>query len=318
MKVLLTGPFGNIGTVTIENLLQQGHQVRCFDLKTGENEEKAMRFQRKIETAWGDVRKPEDLAVAVQDRDVVIHLAFIIPITSEIDPEGSRKVNVEGTRNLLDAMKKASPTPRILFASSTTVFGPTQDQPPPRKASDPVNPTLHYTRHKVECEQMVRDSGLDWVILRFAAVTPVAFRFDPTMFYLSPDSRMEFAHFRNVGLAVANAISCDEAWGKVLLVGGGPGSQMYYRDYIRRSMETVGVGRLPDNAFGTIPSSLDWIDTTESQRLLNYQKHTFEDWLKERAALLGFKRYIIRALRPIYRGRMLRQSPFYRAKVEDQ
>jgi len=129
MKVLLTGPFGNIGTVTIENLLQQGHQVRCFDLKTGENEEKAMRFQRKIETAWGDVRKPEDLAVAVQDRDVVIHLAFIIPITSEIDPEGSREVNVEGTRNLLDAMKKASPTPRILFASSTTVFGPTQDQP---------------------------------------------------------------------------------------------------------------------------------------------------------------------------------------------
>jgi hypothetical protein len=159
---------------------------------------------------------------------------------------------------------------------------------------------------------------LDWIILRFAAVTPVAFRFDPTMFYLSPDSRIEFAHFRDVGLAVANAISCDEVWGKILLIGGGPGSQMYYRDYIRRSMETVGVGRLPDNAFGTIPSSLDWIDTTESQKLLNYQKHTFEDWLAERAALLGFKRHMIRALRPIYRGRMLRQSPFYRAKGEDQ
>ena len=40
--------------------------------------------------------------------------------------------------------------------------------------------------------------------------------------------------------------------------------------------------------------------------------------LKERAALLGFKRYMIRALRPVYRWQMLRQSPFYRAKGEDQ
>lgn len=318
MKVLLTGPFGNIGTITLENLLQQGHQVRCFDLQTSENEEKATKFERKIETIWGDVRKPEDLAAAAQDRDVVIHLAFIIPITSEIDPEGSQEVNVEGTRNLLNAMKKASQTPRILFASSTTVFGPTRDQPPPRKASDPVNPTQHYTRHKVECEQMVRESGLDWVILRFAAVPPVAFRFNPTMFYLSPDSRIEFAHFRDVGLAVSNTVSCDEAWGKILLIGGGPGSQMYYRDYIGRSMEIIGVGRFPDDAFGTIPSSLDWIDTTESQRLLNYQQHSFEDWLKERAALLGFKRYMIRALRPVYRWRMLQQSPFYGAKGEDK
>jgi UDP-glucose 4-epimerase len=318
MKVLLTGPFGNIGTTTLENLLQQGHQVRCFDYKTSENEEKANRYEGRIETIWGDVRKPEDLAAAVRDRDVVIHLAFIIPITSEVDPERSQQVNVEGTRNLLNAIKKASPTPRVLFASSTTVFGPTQDQPPPRKASDPVNPTLHYTRHKVECEQMVMESGLDWIILRFAAVTPVLFKFNPTMFYLSPDSRMEFAHFRDVGLAVANAVSCDEAWGKTLLIGGGPGSQMYYRDYIGRSMETVGVGRLPDDAFGTIPSSLDWIDTTESQRLLNYQQHSFEDWLAERAALLGYKRYMIRVLRPIYRRRMLRQSPFYKTKGADQ
>ena len=107
MKVLLTGSFGNIGTATIENLLQQGHQVRCFDLKTRVNEEQAIRFQHKIDTMWGDIRNPDDLAVAVQDRDVVIHLAFIIPITSEIDPEGSRKVNVDGTHNLLNAMKKA-------------------------------------------------------------------------------------------------------------------------------------------------------------------------------------------------------------------
>ena len=67
-----------------------------------------------------------------------------------------------------------------------------------------------------------------------------------------------------------------------------------------------------------IPSSLDWIDTTESQRLLNYQHHSFDDWRRERARLLGLKRYWIRALRPVYRRRMLKQSPFYQANIQAQ
>ena len=318
MKVLLTGAFGNVGTVTIENLLRQGHQVRCFDLKTADAEKKAKRSAGRLETVWGDICNPDDVAAAVRDMDAVIHLAFIIPIASEVDPERSREINVGGTTNLVNAMKKATPPPKIVFASSTTVFGPTQDQPPPRKASDPVNPTINYTKHKEECEQMVKESGLDWCILRFAAVTPVAFKFDPTMFFLTPDSRMEFAHYRDVGLALANTLTCDEAWGKILLIGGGPDSQMLYRDYIGRSMETVGVGRFPDEAFGTIPSSLDWIDTTESQRLLDYQHHSFDDWRRERARLLGLKRYWIRAFRPVYRRRMLKQSPFYKANQQAQ
>jgi len=38
MNVLLTGAFGNVGLSTLEELLRQGHQVRCFDLKTRANE----------------------------------------------------------------------------------------------------------------------------------------------------------------------------------------------------------------------------------------------------------------------------------------
>ena len=38
MKVLLTGAFGNVGTSALEELLERGHQVRCFDLKTKVNE----------------------------------------------------------------------------------------------------------------------------------------------------------------------------------------------------------------------------------------------------------------------------------------
>ena len=88
MKVLLTGAFGNFGTTTLHNLLEQGHEVRCFDLLTKANRKTASKFENRIETIWGDVRSPDDLALAVHDRDVVIHLAFIVDmLRSDEQPE---------------------------------------------------------------------------------------------------------------------------------------------------------------------------------------------------------------------------------------
>ena len=315
MRVLLTGPFGNIGINALKNLLKQGHDVRCFDIKSEHNEKVARSFEGKIDVVWGDIRNPYDVTKAVEDRDVAIHLAFIIPVESEVNPEFSREINVGGTGNLVEAMKSVSSSPKIVFASSCTVFGPTQDQPPPRKASDPVNPTINYTQHKVECEEMIKGSGLGWAILRFGAVPPVELKFNPMVFFLSPDSRMEFVHSKDVGLARANAVTCDEVWGKVLLIGGGSKDQMYYRDYIGGSMEASGLGKFPDEAFGTIPSSLDWLDTEESQRLLNYQQHTYRDFLRDRKASLGYRRYLNLIARPVIRRKWLKHSPFYQANM---
>jgi nucleoside-diphosphate-sugar epimerase len=313
MKVLLTGAFGNFGTTTLHNLLEQGHEVRCFDLQTKANRKTAAKFGNRIETIWGDVRNPDDLALAVHDRDVVIHLAFIIDmLKSEDHPEWAREINVGGTKNLLDAIKGHSEPPKIIFASSISVFGHTQHLQPPRTLSDPVQPTSIYAHHKVECEELVRKSGLDWSILRIAFSPPEASaKFDPVLFQLEPSSRLEFVHPRDVGLAVTNGVSSTEIWGKTLLVGGGSGCQLYYRDFIRQLIEGIGIRPLPEDAFALPPSSpLDWVDTTESQRILNYQKHSFEDYVREIPASMGSARYLVRLLGPLIRRSMLSQSPY--------
>ncbi|MEA1959404.1 MAG: NAD(P)-dependent oxidoreductase [Chloroflexota bacterium] len=318
MKLLVTGAFGNIGNNTIVNLIQQGHQVRCFDIKNEASEEAAAKFAGKIEMIWGDIRNAADVSAAVQDMDVVVHLAAIIPIESEINPDFAREVNVGGTQNVVSEMKKLSPAPKLIFASSTTVFGYTQDREPPLKITDPVNPTNNYTNHKVECEQIIQESGLTWCIMRFAAVTTIEFKPNPMLFYISLDSRMEFTHTRDASLAVANAASSDKVWGKILLIGGGARNQIRYRDYIHRSMDAAGVGRFPDEAFGSIPATPDWIDTSESQALLNYQHHTFDDWLNDRVASMGPKRDEIISQRDKIRKEMLDQSPYYKAAHEEK
>jgi UDP-glucose 4-epimerase len=317
MKVLLTGAFGNIGTSTLEELIGQGHTVRCFDLKTRANVKAAHRFEGQIEVMWGDLRRPQDVAAAVRDQDVVVHLAFIIPklsatgAESEDRPDWAREINVGGTRNLVEAIKALPRPPKLIFTSTYHVYGRTQDRPPPRTVSDPVEPIEHYAHHKVECEQMIRSSGLEWAILRLSAALPFAMRLDPGMFDVPLDNRMEFVHTRDVGLAIANAVSSQAIWGKILLIGGGSRCQYYYREIARRVLDAVGVGMLSPEAFGSTPFCTDWVDTTESQRLLNYQRHDLEDYVQEMSALMGPRRLLIRLFRPIVRHWLVRQSPYF-------
>lgn len=315
MKVLVTGAFGNIGTNALKKLLEHGHQVRCFDLKTKSNQKKAKRFKGQIEPVWGDVSRPDDAAAAVKGQDIVIHLAFIMPPASEERPQWSREINVGGTQNLINAMKKLSPPPKIIFSSSFSVFGETQHLPPPRTASDPVQPIDNYTHHKVECENLLQESGLDWAVFRFAVVPPMSIGgFTPKVFDIPVDTRVEFVHPRDAGLALANAVSCEELWGKVWLIGGGPSGQLYYGDFIGRMLEAMGIGRLPDKAFGFASAYTDWLDTTESQRVLHYQQHSFEDLARETAAKLGYARYAVPLVRPLVRRWMLSKSPYFKAK----
>jgi nucleoside-diphosphate-sugar epimerase len=161
---------------------------------------------------------------------------------------------------------------------------------------------------------MVKASGLEWAILRLSAVLPLAIQLDPAMFDVPLNNRMEFVHTRDVGVAFANAVTCEEVWGKVLLIGGGPRCQLYYRDIVRGILEAMGIGMLPEEAFTTVPFPTDWVDSTESQRLLQYQQHDFDDYVREMVALLGFRRHLIRWFRPFVRHALLQRSPYWRAR----
>jgi UDP-glucose 4-epimerase len=316
MRVLLTGAFGNIGVSTLEKLIAQGHEVRCFDVRTKANQKTAWRFRGRAEVIWGDLRRLDEIADAVRDMDVVVHLAFVIPKLSitgvgcEDRPDWAWEINVGGTRDLIQAMKAQRRPPGLIFSSSMHVYGNTQNQRPPRKVSDPVYGKDHYTRHKIECERMVKQSGLRWAILRFAAVMPLTVRPDPGMFDVPLDNRMEFVHTRDVGLALANAVGSDKVWGRTLHIGGGPRCQFYFREIASRLLETMGIGMLPEEAFAKEPFATDWLDTSESQRILQYQRHGFGDYVQEMSGLMGYRRYLVRLVRPIVRWWLLSKSPY--------
>lgn len=328
MKVLLTGAFGNIGVSTIHELLKQGHQVRCFDVDTPANRKTARKVNKQIsdkhypgrvQIVWGDLRHLEDVVPAARDQEAVIHLAFVIPSLSttgtgsESEPEWARIINVGGTRNLITVLREQPRPPRLLFASSLHIYGRTHDQPPPRTVDDLPQPIEHYAHHKVTCERLVRSSGLEWTIFRLGAALPIRLVLDPDMFNVPLNNRIEFVHTRDVGLAFSNGLETDAVWGRVWHIGGGANCQLYQREILEGVLDAVGIGMLPEEAFTEVPFPTDWLDTAESQKVLNFQRFTLQEYIQDVKGLLGIRRPFIQLFRPFIRSWLLKQSPILAA-----
>lgn len=313
-KVLVTGAFGNVGSYITSELLRQGYTPRLFDLGTSKNQQTAKQLAGKVEIVWGDVRHMDVVKKAVNGVDVVIHMAAIIPPLSNEQPELARTVNIEGTRNLISASKAQSTPPRFFFASTFDLFGYTQKLTPPRRMSDPIEATDVYTETKLLGETMVRESGLDWLMFRFSDMPLIALRDPhPIMFEIPLDNRIETMHPADAALAVVNALKVSELWGqqKTLLVGGGKNCQITYYDFFSQLLTAMGIGMFPEAAWTKKEYVTDWLDTEESQRLLQYQRHTFDEIVTEISALLGWKRFFVPLARPFVRRAVLKLSPYW-------
>lgn len=313
-KVLVTGAFGNVGRYVTRELLQQGYTPRLFDLDTSKNRQTAKKLAGQAEVIWGDLREIESIERAAAGMDTVIHLAAVIPPLSDEQPDLARAVNITGTCNLLSACQASSTPVRFLFASTFDLFGHTQKLPPPRRVSDPVEATDVYTETKLAGEKMVRESGLDWLIFRLSDMPLIALRDPhPIMFEIPLDNRIETMHPADAALAIVNALKTPELWGrqKTLLVGGGRTCQITYYDFFSKLLTAMGIGMLPEAAWTKKEYVTDWLDTEESQRLLQYQRHTFDEIVIEIAALLGWKRFFVPLARPFVRRAVLKLSPYW-------
>jgi UDP-glucose 4-epimerase len=294
MTILITGASGNVGSHVLPELERRGHAVRPFT---------------------GDVTDAPAVAAAVVGVDTVIHLAAIIPPGSDENPERARRVNVDGTAAVIAGCRAQPDPPRLLFTSTFDVHGHTLGTPPPRRVDDPLVATDPYTAHKIEGERLVRASGLDWAIFRLTDVPVLAVReAHPIMFEIGLDNRIEAVHADDVAVAVANALDTHEVWGRVLFIGGGKTCQLTYREYLTRLLAAMGITPLPDKAFSDKEYATDWVDSTESEALLHYQRHTFDDIAEAIAASLGWKRRLVGFAGPVAKAAMLRLSPYYRKR----
>lgn len=165
-KVLITGGAGYIGSVLAPMLLSEGHEVTIFDAFTyGALPLLGFSAHPKLSVIKGDVRDATALGKVVKDHDWILHLAAIVGYPAcAADPHLSVTTNVDGTKNVLDAMGQGQ---RLIFASTGSTYGKVLGV---ATEETPIAPLTLYGKTKRDAEMLIRDSNHDHIILRFATV----------------------------------------------------------------------------------------------------------------------------------------------------
>jgi len=172
-------------------------------------------------------------------------------------------------------------------------FGPTPDiNRPLCPDSYDSNPRGAYGETKLQAENIIKESGIDYVILRLTATMYLSFSLSDLkrMFSVPLNNRVEYCHPDDTATALVNAIkNFAEAKGNTLVISGGPEQRMLYRDMVGAILKVMGLPLPPAHKFTKEPYYLDWYDTSKSQRLLKYQRRTFAEYIRDFAGQLSRK-----------------------------
>lgn len=199
MTILITGATGLVGARLVQRLIEAGIDCRAL-VRAGKEAPVG------AEGVEGDLFDSSTLARAVDGVSDVVHLAAVFRTQ---DTDLIWKSNLEGTRNLISAVNTHAPEARFVLASTSTVY---EDGPYPGREDDELEPRQPYPASKVAAEQELRESGLNWTVLRFPFVygdgdghleaLPGLAR----ALELHPATRLSTIHHRDIAAAVMLAL----------------------------------------------------------------------------------------------------------------
>jgi D-erythronate 2-dehydrogenase len=179
MHILMTGAAGMIGRKLTARLVEDGalngkpvEKLTLIDMYAPARPD---RFSGIVETIAADVAEPAAMAAAVGKRpDVIFHLAAVVSAEAELDFDKGTRVNLDGSRALIEAIRIAGGgyRPRLVFTSSIAVFG----SPFPDAIADDfhLTPLTSYGAQKAVVELLLADytrrGFLDGVGIRLPSI----------------------------------------------------------------------------------------------------------------------------------------------------
>jgi UDP-glucose 4-epimerase len=232
MRFLITGGAGFLGVALANHLVAIGHHVRVLDdLSAGD----PSRLDGRVLFSRGDVRNVPVLWTHLQDVECVFHLAARVAVSESIlYPQEYNDVNVGGTVALLTAMRDVG-VPRVVLASSATVYGEQLAQPVHEGMAP--NPGSPYAVTKIAAEHYLFTLG------RLYGLQAVALRIFNAY---GPGQRIPPAHAPVVPLFLKRALG----GGSLVLHGNGRQSRDFV--YIDDAVRGLAAASLTDAAVGQI------------------------------------------------------------------
>jgi len=155
MRVVITGGCGFLGSRLAAELLRRNDidELVLFDNSPATL---PLPEDRRLKPATGDIADRETLrAVITPGTGSVFHLAAVVSGQAEADTDLGYRVNLDGTRAVLEACRALGTCPRVIFASSLAVYG--GELPPAVGDETPLTPQTSYGTQKAIGELLVND-----------------------------------------------------------------------------------------------------------------------------------------------------------------
>lgn len=237
-RVLVTGAEGFIGSHLVDSLLREGAIVKAFVYYNPFGRKGWLEgLESEITLIQGDIRDSHRVLEAVQQQDVVFHLAALIGIPYSYEaPESYVSTNVLGTINVLNACRTAR-VHRLVHTSTSEVYGTACRVP--IDESHPLQPQSPYSASKISADMLVESFfltyGLPVTIVRpfntygprqsMRAVIPTILSqlYDGTteLRLGSLEPRRDFNYVDDTVRGFMAVAVCDQAIGQVVNIGSG-------------------------------------------------------------------------------------------------
>lgn len=274
-KVLVTGGAGSMGRLVSEILISNGHFVTIFDLPDANFEG----FESSKTRIFKGNLNDGSISESIKNVDTIIHLAAILPPTANINIELAKKVNVEGTRNLLSKIEEINPNVHLIFSSSVSIYGKNTDNDLIDIKSS-VNPDDNYAQTKYDSEVLVENSSVKTTILRISGVSIPIFQEPPSEWPFLPNQHIEFIHRDDVVTSICNSVGNKESYDKTFNISGGATWQITGEKYVKDYFDILEVGM--DNAiYQKDEGHFSWYESKKSNKILQYQNNTYENYLEQ-------------------------------------
>ena len=322
-NILLTGASGTVGFEALKQLLAlDRYTITVFDQESEASREKLLPFKDKITIVFGDISNFDDLN-AIRNIDFAIHLAAVIPPVADDFPPLAKKVNLNGTQNLVKQLEMHSPAAFIMFSSSISVYGD-RIVDPYINVGDQLQPSEgdYYATTKIAAEEYIRNSKLDYTIFRLAAIMG-NHKISKLMFHQPLNTALEIATPRDTARAFVNGIEKQHLLSKrIFNLGGGESCRASYKVFLERSFAIFGLGKLnfPEHAFADKNFHCGYYaDGDELEEIVHFRQDTLDDYFKMESEKVSSVRKIATSIikEPVKWFLLKKSEPYQAFKQQD-
>ena len=314
LNILLTGASGTVGIEVLRQLAEDKTiRLIIFDKKTNRTTKLFAPYKKQVQTIYGDICNEDDVNKIPGKIDVAIHLAAIIPPLADKDPLMTYNVNVLGTKRIIQVLEKKSPNVFFLYSSSISVYGDRISNPyiTTKDALHPSDGDL-YGRSKIEAEDLIKQSKLNWSVFRLAAIMK-NHKISKLMFHMPLNTQLEICTPKDTARAFVQAIqNKNTLCGKTFNLGGGENCRISYKLFLEKSFLLFGLGKLnfPHHTFAQRNFHCGILnDGDELENILHFRRDTLNTYFKETKQSISFiTRLLSTLLRFFIKRGLLNQS----------